>query len=189
MGKTPRFFIVAGHFHAGMRALQRRLEGIRVLAAGLLAGRGRFRRAVFFQDRKRLVRVRQAGKAGGTEEDHGVLDLFPAKTRERLGVLRQDADDASVRTAEKVRVEVSERRGLQLRLVLWNRILNALTHAIFKRSDRAVVTAGHSSGWPPARRSRYRAGPARRWRRGQSRSAEFSATPATVPATRRLTSN
>ncbi len=49
------------------------------------------------------------------EEDDGIANALAAETREGLGVLRHDADEAAVRTVQEAGVLVGERSGFERR--------------------------------------------------------------------------
>jgi hypothetical protein len=74
-------------------------------------------------------------EAGRAEEYDGVLDLLAAKAGERLLILGEDAENASVWTAEEWFVLVGQRRGIEF-------IGHLGTH---------VLTSGWPWHWPPAR--------------------------------------
>jgi hypothetical protein len=103
MCQFARVFIVAGHIHAGLRALH-----------VLLQLRGGSPGSVFFDGRQ----IRRCGfasvKARGAEEDDGVLNLLAAETGQRLLILRQDSQDAPVWAVEKAVILVGDRRGLKM---------------------------------------------------------------------------
>ncbi len=61
-------------------------------------------------------RMREAAKTRGAEKDHGVLNFFATKTRERFGVFGQNAKNASVRAVEVFRIQIGERGWIQARL-------------------------------------------------------------------------
>ena len=100
--QTARVFVVTGHIDGSKGLLQ---------VLFLLWG-GRFR-VVFFRCRQILPCGGASLKAGRAEEDDRVLDLLAAKTRQRFLVLRQNAQNASVGTAEEGFVLVGQGRGLK----------------------------------------------------------------------------
>ena len=52
-----------------------------------------------------------AAETRRAEKDDGVLDLFAAKPRQRLQVLRNDADEASVGAIQEAGVFIGQRRA------------------------------------------------------------------------------
>ncbi len=58
-----RFFVVSGHFHAGVGAFQHGFRGVALIAAGLAGRTGWYRGAGFLQNGERFLGVRQAGEA------------------------------------------------------------------------------------------------------------------------------
>src|SRR5262252_8354378 len=83
-GEGARFFVIARHLHGCVGTLERCLKLIFVAATGLLLRGSGPGRSWFCQDGEPVLGFRQAAKSGGAEEDDGVLNFFPAKTRERL---------------------------------------------------------------------------------------------------------
>ncbi len=104
VGQAAGVFVVTGHVDGGEGALE-------VL---FLLGGGRFRLAFFSTAVKVLLGGGGSLEAGGAEKDDRVLDLLAAEAGERFLILGQDAEDASVGTAEKRFVLVSQRRGVEL---------------------------------------------------------------------------
>src|SRR5579859_4701275 len=111
-----------------------------------------------FQQRKCVLRVREAGPARRAEEHHCVLDFFPAKARERVGVLGKDAQNTSVRTVEKFGIEIRQRgRGLR-RPVLDAFIAGCIV--VCHGSSQNLRVHGQEKAFPAPKnqwRSRYRA--------------------------------
>ena len=103
--QPARVFVIAGHLHAGMGAFKGCLQRVRILAARLRFGRRWFGGAGFFQDGERILRVRQAGKAGRAKKDDRILYLLAPKTGKRLRVFRKNAQNPSVRAVEKIRIQ------------------------------------------------------------------------------------
>ncbi len=100
-GQTARVLVVAGHVNSGLGALH--ILGLLCRGDGAAAA-----------DAGQQVRgVVGALDAGGSEENDRVLDLLPAKTRERLDVLGEQAQNSAVRAAEEWFVLVSEGSRLE----------------------------------------------------------------------------
>src|SRR5260370_20916584 len=85
-GQTARVLVVASHVNSGLGAL--RILGLLCRGDGSAAA----------ADAGQQVRgVVAALDAGGAEENDSVLDLLPAKTRERLRVLGKQGQNSAVR--------------------------------------------------------------------------------------------
>ena len=121
VSQAARVFVVTGHVDAGVGALEIlfQLSGgacgmILSIAASVLAG------------------LLMTLKAGGTEEDDGVLNLLAAKPRQGFLVFGHDAEDAPVRAVEE-RMDFRYARGADLR---WSVITKLAIEAL-------VRSAGH----------------------------------------------
>ena len=101
-----------------MSALDGGLLGVIIKSAWLVFLAGRTGRAGLFQNRKRVLRVDKAAKTGGPEKDDGILNFFTTKTREGFSILRQDAENASVRAVEVFGIEIGERRRIKTGLFM-----------------------------------------------------------------------
>ncbi len=117
--QPPRVFVVAGHLHRRHCPLPlqiRRFARRDLLRLGrlLLAGSGLGRPGVFKQ-LQRMVGLFAPAKPRRTKKHHRVLNVFPAKPRQRLHKLRHDANQTPVRAIQKYRILIRQRRALQRR--------------------------------------------------------------------------
>jgi hypothetical protein len=101
--EAARVFVVAGHVDGGARALQI------VFMVG-----GREVCFIFFYAGEILPGGIASLKARRAEKDNGVLDLLPAKTRERFLIFGEDAQDAAVGAVDEGLILVGQGRGFEL---------------------------------------------------------------------------
>jgi hypothetical protein len=102
-GPPPGVFVVACHIDGGQGAFQILFEAF--------GGRGG---VILPEIGESLTGVLLALKAGGAEEDDGVLNLLAAEARQRFLIFRQDTKDAAVGAAEERFVLVGDRRGFEM---------------------------------------------------------------------------
>ncbi len=101
-GEAAGVFVVAGHVDGGAGGFE----------ICLVLGGGGFG-FVFFDGSEVPLCGCASLKAGGAEEDDGVLNLLAAKAGERFLILSEYAQDASVGTAEEGFVLVGQGRGVE----------------------------------------------------------------------------
>ena len=105
--EAARVLVVAGHLDGGHGALALQVRGraggdLRRAGRLLVAGRG-LAGAGVIQQFERVIGLLAAAKARRAEEDHRVLNLFVAEARQRLKILGDDADQASVGAVQEMR--------------------------------------------------------------------------------------
>ncbi len=109
--EPPCVFVVARHFHGclGPLELQGALASMQrsVERSRLFVLRSGGCRAGFFQQMQVMLGRMQIRKAGGAEEYDRVLNALTAETGQRLRVLGQNAQRASLRTVQKCRIFIS----------------------------------------------------------------------------------
>ena len=103
VGEPAGVFVVASHIDGGLGAL----HAVACCAADSL-------RAVAAHFGQAVVGVVAAVDARRAKEDDRVLDLLAPEARQRLDVLRQQAQNSAVRTVEKWFVLIRQGGGLEL---------------------------------------------------------------------------
>ena len=102
VGQAARVLVVTGHIDGGDGSLE----------IGFMLGGGRFRG--FLDCGQVLAGGSGSLETGRAEKDDRVLNLLAAKTGKRFLIFGKDAEDASVGTAQKRFVLVSQRCGVEL---------------------------------------------------------------------------
>src|SRR5215467_10590484 len=97
-GKLPRFFVVACPLHRLARAIQLGLVLISSIADAARPERP-----------QGLFGPCLAVDAGGSKEDHRVLNLLFFEAAKRLEILRKDADRPRLDALEKLRIKICQR--------------------------------------------------------------------------------
>ena len=115
--QAARVFVVARHLHGGHGALELQNAGaagcdLACLGRLLVAGR-RIDRASVFQELQGVIGLFAPAEARRAEEDHRVLNLLAAEARQRLQILRDDADGTAVGAVEERGVFKGQRRGIE----------------------------------------------------------------------------
>src|SRR5438445_1442536 len=101
--------------------------------------------------RQNSLRVQAILKTRRTEEDDGVLNLLTAKTRYRLGVLRQNAQNSPIRTVKKRLVAIGQRCGCKFAVHAARFVSLSIQNCVFSKAQaqasmNSMLTSAHYSG-------------------------------------------
>ena len=103
MSEAACVFVIARHVDAGLGEFQILFE--------LHGWRGR---VILLDGREGLAGILVSLKAGGAEEDDGVLYLLAAEARQGFLIFGHDAEDASIRAVEERWIFVRHWRGFEV---------------------------------------------------------------------------
>jgi len=104
--RGARILVVAGHLDRGLGSLKLQIRGHAAAISGALAGCSWLGAAcvepVFFPAAPGRGRPPRARGARRAEKDHRILNLLPPEARQRLNVLGDNANQASVALLRKL---------------------------------------------------------------------------------------